>query len=118
MRTRRITLDEFHKQIDAQNAPNRESVKLVCPMCGVSQSANDLIKAGAGATFDDVEKYLGFSCVDRWLGAGGPRETPDGLPCNWTLGGLFTLHKLEVIMPDGKVCLTFEVALADLGDAA
>jgi hypothetical protein len=73
-----------------------------CPMCGTLQSARDLIAAGAGKTFESVERYLGFSCVGRWTAAPSPRAQPDGKPCNWTLGGLFPLHKLAVETEDGQ----------------
>ena len=105
-----MTVEEFHVAIRDQGAASIEDVKMVCPMCQVHQSANDLIAAGAGATFADVEKYLGFSCVGRWLNAPCPRNEPDGKPCNWTLGGLFTLHKLEVVTEDGQRHPRFEVA--------
>lgn len=110
-----MTLDEFHAALREQGVPH-EKIKLVCPMCGVAQSANDLIAAGAGKTFDEVEKYVGFSCVGRWTGAGSPRNKPDGKPCNWTLGGLFKLHKFEVVLADGSRHPRFEpanVAAAD-----
>lgn len=107
---RRITVDEFHAEIRAQGAASIADVKFICPMCRTHQSANDLIAAGAGATFDDVEKYVAFSCKGRWLGAKTPRDVPDGEPCNWTLGGIFQTHKLEVVTPDGQIHPRFEVA--------
>lgn len=106
---RQITIEQFHAEIKAQNAPSREDITFVCPMCGTHQSARDLIEAGAGATFDEVEKYLGFSCVGRFTDAGSPRKEPDGRPCNWTLGGFFRLHKLEVLH-EGEAHPHFEVA--------
>lgn len=104
-----ITLDQFHAELRAQGVP-RDDLALICPCCGTAQSARDLIAAGAGATFEEVEKYLGFSCVGRWTGAGSPRKEPDGKPCNWTLGGLFQLHKLTVVTPDGEEHPRFEPA--------
>lgn len=97
-----MTLGEYHAAFRDQGITCREDLAVVCPMCGTVQSARDLIAAGAGATFDGVERFLGFSCVGRWTGAGTPRREPDGRPCNWTLGGLFMLHKLEVVTPDGE----------------
>ena len=97
-----MTLKEFHDALKAQGVASRRHAALKCPMCGTVQSMHSLIQAGAGKTEDDVEKYAGFSCVGRWTGAGSPRPKPDGEPCNWTLGGLLTLHELEVITPDGQ----------------
>lgn len=86
-----MTLDEFHAALKAQGLPI-EDVQFRCPRCKTPQSARDLIAAGAGADFDEVEKYLGYSCVGRFDPSQG---------CNWTLGGLFQLHELEVVTPDG-----------------
>ena len=105
-----LTLEQFHAECKAQGVKSHENIAGICPMCGTVQSARDLIAAGAGADFDAVEKYLGFSCVGRFVGAGSPRKKPDGKPCNWTLGGLFALHKLEVVTPDGKHHPRFELA--------
>ena len=104
-----MSMDEYIDAAKAQGVPC-EHVAMMCPMCGTVQSDADLIAAGAGADFDEVEKYLGFSCVGRFTGAGSPREKPDGKPCNWTLGGLFALHRLEVVTPDGKRHPRFELA--------
>lgn len=107
---RTITLDQFIGELRAQDVA-KEDLALKCPMCGTVQSARDLINAGAGKDFDEVEQYLGFSCVGRWTGAGSPSGEPDGKkPCNWTLGGLFSTHKLEVETPDGVKHPRFEPA--------
>ena len=108
-----LTLEEYHAEILAQGADRRSDIVMICPMCKTMQTAGDLIRAGAGATFDDVEKYLGFSCVGRWTGAASPRKVPDGAACNWTLGGLFQCHSLEVVTPDGVRHPRFEVATPD-----
>lgn len=97
-----FTVDEFHAELKKQEVPSREDLAFVCPMCRTVQSARDLIAAGAGSTFDGVERFLAFSCVGRWTGAKSPRPEPDGDPCDWTLGGLFTLHEIEVRTPDGE----------------
>lgn len=107
-----MTLDEFKAAVLAQGVPH-EHIAVVCPMCGTIQSGADLIAAGAGADFDAVEKYLGFSCVGRFTGAESPRKKPDGKSCNWTLGGLFSLHRLEVVTPDGNRHPRFELASPD-----
>jgi hypothetical protein len=104
-----MTVEEFHAALKAQGVP-RDALALRCPMCNTIQSAYDLIAAGAGKDFEAVEKYLGFSCVGRFTGARSPRRKPDGHPCDWTLGGLFSAHRLEVITPDGKHHPRFEPA--------
>lgn len=105
-----MTVVEFHGALMAQGVKRREDLAVICPRCQTVQSAVDLIEAGAGADFDAVEKYLGFSCVGRFTGAGSPPKVPDGAACNWTLGGLFQLHKLEVLTEDGKRHPRFEPA--------
>ncbi len=94
---KRVTLAEFLEMVKAQGVPI-ERVTFRCPRCGTLQCAEDLIEAGAGADLDTVEKYLGFSCVGRWSEEKG---------CDWTLGGLFQIHELEVVTPDERVHPTF-----------
>jgi hypothetical protein len=113
----RMTLDEFRAALKAQGVASHEHFAFVCPMCSTIQSSRDLIAAGAGADFDAVEKYLGFSCVGRFTDARSPRKTPDGKPCNWSLGGLFRTHKLEVVTPDGEHHPRFELATPEQAQA-
>lgn len=97
-----MTLEEFEAHLKAQGVPI-EHVALRCPVCSTIQSASDLIAAGAGEDFNAVEGYLGFSCVGRWTDAGSYKTgDPTGYGCDWTLGGLFGFHELEVATPDGK----------------
>ena len=112
-----MTLEEFLAACKNQGMKEREDIALVCPMCGTVQSARSLIKAGAGADFDDVEKYLGFSCIGRFTGADSTRKESDGEPCDWTLGGLFRVHKLEVVTPDGEHHPRFELATPEQAQA-
>lgn len=109
---KKMTLNEFQAALKGQGVP-LEDAAVRCPMCDTVQSAKDFIIAGVGDTFEDVEKYLGFSCFGRFMDAGTPRRKPDGNPCNWTLGGLFSMHKLVVVTPDGREHPCFEVATAE-----
>lgn len=111
-----MTLAEFQAACIAQ-ARSHDQIVFRCPMCKTLQSGADLIRAGAGATFDEVERYLAFSCLGRFTGAPSPRKEPDGKPCNWTLGGLFTVHSLEVVTPDGKHHPRFDLASKEDADA-
>lgn len=100
-----LTLERFKSEIKKSGKPRIEDVEFICPKCKTIQSAQDLIDAGAGAgagaSIDDVEKYLAFSCVGRWTDKKG---------CDWTLGGLFQIHEMEVITPDGKHHPRFKLA--------
>jgi len=107
---RAIPLEDFHAALVAQGVGHRMDLAFVCPMCGTVQSGRDLMAAGAGETFAEIERHLGYSCVGRWTEAEAPRKEPDGKPCNWTLGGLFKLHTLEVITADGQHHPSFEPA--------
>lgn len=91
----------FQEKLREQGV-DRIDYAFICPLCGTVQSARDLIQAGAGKTFEEVEKLIGWDCVGRYSGAPAPRKLPDGKPCNWTLGGLLKLHTLEVEASDGK----------------
>lgn len=104
-----ISLDQFHDRIKNQGAARIEDVEFICPMCKHHQTGQDLIDAGAGSNMNEIERYLAFSCVGRWTGAGQFDESAGG-PCDWTLGGLFSIHKLVVVDPDGKEFPRFEVA--------
>lgn len=101
-----MTLEEFEQAMRSQNVQIGD-VTFRCPACKTLQSANDLIKAGAGKNFNEVEKYLAFSCVGRFDKNKG---------CNWTLGGLFSMHELEVITPDGKHHMRFMPVSANHGN--
>lgn len=104
-----MTLKEFHQALKDQGVP-KDFLSFRCPLCKTIQCANDLINVGAGKTFDEVEKYLGFSCVGRWTNAGPAKKNGEsnGKGCDWTLGGLFRLHELEVVTPDGEKHPRFE----------
>ena len=112
-----VTIKDFGAECKAQGVKSNLDIAVVCPCCKTVQSARDLIAAGAGADFKAVDKYLGFSCVGRFTGAGSPRRTPDGKPCNWTLGGLFRLHTLEVVTEDGEHHPHFELATPEQAQA-
>ena len=110
MSRKTLTIAEFHEALNAQGVKRMEDLAFICPVCKTRQTGQDLIDAGAGSTFAEVEGFVGFSCVGRWTGAGPPREQPDGKPCDWTLGGLFKIHTLEVLDVDGRRHPRFEVA--------
>lgn len=98
-----MTIPEFQAALVAQGVTYREDFAVVCPVCKTVQSMQSLINAGAGKTGEDVERYIGFSCVGRFTGAGPHKAgNPPGKGCDWTLGGFFRIHALEVIDEDSN----------------
>lgn len=115
--TERISIDELHSRFKAQGVSAREHVAVKCVMCGTVQSMASLAKAGCPA--DKVETHTGFSCEGRWSNAGPYPADPKKIAartvrgCDWTLGGLFRIHKLEAIDAEGKSHPFFEPASAE-----
>ena len=119
-----ITTEEVHVRMKAQCVSAREHIAFVCPICSTIQSMASLIRAGAPA--DKVENYIGFSCEGRFSGAGPWPSDKDKTAkakkrrmhrgCDWTLGGLFSLHKLSVVTPTG-LQPSFEIASPELAKA-
>lgn len=95
-----IKVEEFHALLKDQGV-KREHLAFVCPMCGTVQSFADFYAVGVDK--DEADRVVGFSCIGRWKERKPPpkkKGTQDG--CDWTLGGLFRCHELEVETPDGE----------------
>lgn len=114
---RTIAIEEFQAALAGQGV-GRDHAAFVCPICRTVQSMASL--KIAGAEDGHAESAVGFSCEGRLTKAGAwpsasstsaeavARRAVRG--CDWTLGGLFRLHELEVRTPDDKLHPTFEVA--------
>lgn len=97
MAVREMNHDEWISEAVRRFGRNPREWKFKCVRCGEIQTMNDLIEAGVPE--GDVERYMGFSCIGRWDSERG---------CDWTLGGLLTMHTLEVITEDGpRPCFEF-----------
>ncbi len=96
---KQISHQEFRDLLKAQDVSGCEEYVFKCPSCGTFQNANDLIKANAGENLEEVEGYLGFSCVGRFKSG--------GIGCDWSLGGLLRIHELEVMKEDGTTHAVF-----------
>lgn len=97
-----MSMEEFHAVLKAQGAPSRESLVFKCPICGTMQSIADFVRVGAVPEAKKADGYIGFSCIGRFTNAGPFRKgKKPGLGCDWTLGGLFQCHELEVVTEDG-----------------
>ena len=92
-----MTIEEWHaKAKELYNTPDFKEWKFVCPMCGNVQSYKDF-----EGLVDNPEDYMHFSCIGRFK---------DNIGCDWTLGGLFQIHKTEVIDENGNTYPVFEFA--------
>jgi len=115
---RRLTVAEFMAEVERQigHTPASERdhlrVTFVCPMCACAQDGADFVQAGAGRDWAEVETHVGFTCIGRWKKAKSPRARPDGKPCDWTVGGLFKVHTIEVVDEEGTAHPMFELAPA------
>ncbi|CAH2606271.1 conserved protein of unknown function (plasmid) [Rhodovastum atsumiense] len=113
-----MTVEVFLARLKAQGVSNSNHFALVCPMCGTPQSIASLVRAGA--TPEWAEDMIGFACEGRLTDAGPWPSSSDRSTkararrrirgCDWTLGGLFKIHELEVLTPDGKEHPRFRIA--------
>ena len=90
------TEQEFMEQGQKLYGKDMKKWKFKCANCGGHQTAQDFISAGK-----DPNGYVYFSCLGRYVAGRG---------CDWTLGGLFQIHKKEVVGDDGQKSPVFEFA--------
>lgn len=65
-----------------------------CVACGHVQSAHEVRARNPDLNWANLAGWIYFSCEGRHNAAVG---------CNWTLGGLLTIHTLEVDKGDGRL---------------
>lgn len=82
-----MSLEEFRENIKEEFGDIMKA-EFICPSCKTVQTPQDLIDAGAGKDFDEINGYIGFSCIGRF------NNKEKG--CDWTLGGLFQIHEFEI----------------------
>lgn len=117
----RMPVEEWKAEGRRRFGPKARFWKFVCPACGTVQSGENFVATGKFSFEkpDALLSVLGYSCIGRFTGkddegiaAKGRGEKWDK-GCNWTLGGLFQIHTLEVIDENGKCVPHFEFAEAD-----
>jgi hypothetical protein len=88
-------------------------MKFRCVMCGNVQSGASVCARNPEIKLEDTVNWIFFACEGRHT---------DGVGCDWTLGGLFQLHRLEVVWPpddehpEDSVHRVFEFADDPVGD--
>ena len=78
--------------------PDMDGWCFVCPSCGNVQSVASILAVAPELARDDVKSWIYCDCQGRHVEGG----------CNWTLGGLLRIHRLEVVTADGSVVPVFE----------
>ena len=94
-----MTLEAWRAEATKRFGPRGQDWRFKCAMCGQEQSFQDFLDAGM--TPEEAQSRAHFSCLGRWV---------TGRGCDWTLGGLFRIHTVEVETPDGKKTPVFEFA--------
>jgi len=98
-----INVEDFKQEAIKRFGEDAKYWKFVCPKCGTIQSAMDF-REHTDVKLGDISQYIGFSCIGRFT---------DKMGCDWTLGGLFKIHKIEIIAEDGSHHPRFELAKAE-----
>lgn len=114
----RINSAEFKHRLQKQDVSAKRHWAFVCPICSTVQSVASLVAAGASP--EEAAHLIGFCCEGRFTNAGPWPMACDITPiafarrkvrgCDWTLGGLFKIHTLEVISPEGDTSPWFSIA--------
>lgn len=101
---RRITRDEWLEEGKRRFGPDVTTWRFRCVSCGHAQNARDMMERNPDLTLDTLRTTVFFSCEGRFTA---------GIGCDWTLGGLFHIHTLEVQTDSGAVVPVFEFAEPD-----
>ena len=97
-----IKIKDFVEEAKKRFGEDNKKWKFKCPKCGTTQSAEDFAKLDCFKDKkEEIDKYLGFSCIGRF---------DDKIGCDWTLGGLFQIHDIEIEDKNGKMHKHFELA--------
>ena len=106
---KKITHKEWLAEAEAKFGKDPKGWKFICPVCKTVQSIQDFLDLGVDK--ETIQGQIGFSCIGRQKNS-GPWKKKDkpGKGCDWTLGGLFQFHTLEIQTDDGKSHPQFEFA--------
>lgn len=77
-----------------------------CVICGHVQDGRGMMERH-NISQDEALSRSSFSCEGRLGGEEG---------CDWSLGGLFKLHTVEIVHPDGSREPVFEFACEESGE--
>lgn len=99
---RTLSAAGWREEAERRFGPNGRDIQFRCVSCGEVQTAGQFVELGF--TPDEAMNRVSISCIGRWAKDRG---------CDWTLGGLFQFHELEVVTEDGRHVPCFEFATPD-----
>ena len=82
---RTLTHDEWHARGRELYGDDPRKWRFRCVACGNIQSHESVTERNP--RIGDTSRWIYYACEGRHT---------DGVGCDWTLGGLFKVHKLEV----------------------
>ncbi|MEK6829046.1 MAG: VVA0879 family protein [Nanoarchaeota archaeon] len=91
-----IMFDDWIKELKKRFGDDAKQWKFKCPSCSGVQTCQDFIDM----KIESPEDKVYFSCIGRYV---------EGRGCDWTLGGLFQIHK-QTVIKDGRAVPVFEMA--------
>lgn len=94
----KISIDQWLAVGEQLFGTNPENWKFKCTACGHSQSIAEVKERHPTLGSDEIKRWIHVSCEGRQWACRG-RKPEAG--CDWTLGGLFRIHKLEVDTGEG-----------------
>ena len=103
-----MTSEEFQSECSKRFGDDPLQWQFVCPQCKTVQTGQQLIDTGK-VSREDVGGFMAFSCIGRFDESQG---------CNWTLGGLFQIHELEVVIDGDTHRPCFELAEVEVQEAS
>ena len=92
-----MSIDDWKAKAAKLYGDDAKQWRFKCPSCGEVQTGQEFIDNNVD---DPIGKFY-FSCTGRWV---------DGRGCNWTLGGLFQIHNVEVVNEEGEAVPVMEFA--------
>lgn len=95
-----INYEDWIKKAKELYGEDPDNWKFKCPICGHIQSIKSVLEHGPSLERQKVQDWIHYNCEGR---------INEGYGCDWTLGGFFHVHKVEVEF-NGKLVPVFEYA--------
>ena len=95
---KKLSFEEWKDKAIELFGKDSKDWRFVCPSCGHIQSVKSVLEHNPSLDPNNIQNWINYNCEGRYN---------EGEGCDWTLGGLFKIHKLEIIYL-GKEIPSFE----------